>query len=622
MKNLYKVLNIFVLAAVIALMGGCFSPWEGDGATITINVGGDGGRMAFHLLNDDIKKNIRYTADIKGPSEMTGVPFETETQTLKLFVTPGIYNITVFAALYGKPYAEGSAENVKVRAGRSTPVDIILSYVKEPEHEHVYSEEWFKDAEQHWHECSCGDKADAADHDWGEYIEETPATETEEGEEKTTCTICGETKTRPVAPLDHRHIWSEEWEVKTSATCTENGEEIRVCTLYENHIDTPRPIPALGHDDGEWHTTLNPTCTVVGTKELRCTRDDYVLSSDTIPALGHDDGAWHITIDPTCTAEGTKQLHCTRDSVVLDSETIDIDPDAHNWSAYTQTTAPTCSAAAIETRTCSHDTSHKEIRTGVPIDPAAHNWADNWEVTQYITITHDGEETDACTRESEHTRTRPVTDVPTFTAVADLGTYLSGLPATTAADAYKVKLNVADLTSPTHIRTTLNNNANKYVFIDLSGSTTITSIGYNVFNNYYYYNGANISEVCITLAGITIPDSVTSIGSYAFLSTNLASVTIPNRVISIGGDAFSSCTRLTSVTISNSVTSISDFAFAGCTSLTSVTFESTIASGSFGTTIPFPGDLRAKFYATDTTNGTPGTYTTANPGSNPTWTKE
>ena len=69
-----------------------------------------------------------------------------------------------------------------------------------------------------------------------------------------------------------------------------------------------------------------------------------------------------------------------------------------------------------------------------------------------------------------------------------------------------------------------------------------------------------------------IPNSVTSIGEYAFsLCTGLTSITIPNSVTSIGERAFSYCYGLTSITIPNSVTEIGEGAFFYCSGLTSVT---------------------------------------------------
>ena len=47
---------------------------------------------------------------------------------------------------------------------------------------------------------------------------------------------------------------------------------------------------------------------------------------------------------------------------------------------------------------------------------------------------------------------------------------------------------------------------------------------------------------------MTIPDSVTSIGSSAFYNcSSLTSVTIPDSVTSIGGAAFNGCSSLTTV---------------------------------------------------------------------------
>ena len=81
------------------------------------------------------------------------------------------------------------------------------------------------------------------------------------------------------------------------------------------------------------------------------------------------------------------------------------------------------------------------------------------------------------------------------------------------------------------------------------------------------------------MTSVTIPDSVTLIGNYAFRNcTSLKSVTIGNSVTSIGNEAFYDCTSLTSVTIPNSVTEIRRYAFYGCTSLTSVTIGNSVTS--------------------------------------------
>ena len=78
---------------------------------------------------------------------------------------------------------------------------------------------------------------------------------------------------------------------------------------------------------------------------------------------------------------------------------------------------------------------------------------------------------------------------------------------------------------------------------------------------------------------VVIPQGVTSIGDYAFRGcSGLTSITIPNSVTSIGEEAFSYCSRLTSVTIPNSVMSIGDSAFWNCDGLTSVAIPDSVTS--------------------------------------------
>ena len=79
---------------------------------------------------------------------------------------------------------------------------------------------------------------------------------------------------------------------------------------------------------------------------------------------------------------------------------------------------------------------------------------------------------------------------------------------------------------------------------------------------------------CSGLTSVSIPNSVTFIGSNAFYGcSGLTSVSIPNSVTSIGGRAFEDCSGLTSVSIGNSVTSIGGWAFRGCSNLTTLNFN-------------------------------------------------
>ena len=85
-------------------------------------------------------------------------------------------------------------------------------------------------------------------------------------------------------------------------------------------------------------------------------------------------------------------------------------------------------------------------------------------------------------------------------------------------------------------------------------------------------NGNNV------ITKIIIPNSVTSIGDFAFIGSSLTSINIPNSVTSIGLNAFESCSSLTSINIPNSVTSIESFAFDGCTALTKIEIPNSVTS--------------------------------------------
>lgn len=76
------------------------------------------------------------------------------------------------------------------------------------------------------------------------------------------------------------------------------------------------------------------------------------------------------------------------------------------------------------------------------------------------------------------------------------------------------------------------------------------------------------------LTKFDIPNSVTTLGSYAFSGNFLLEeITIPNSVTSIGSYAFNGCFYLKEVAIPNSVNAIGNYAFCGCSTLTNVTLH-------------------------------------------------
>ena len=94
---------------------------------------------------------------------------------------------------------------------------------------------------------------------------------------------------------------------------------------------------------------------------------------------------------------------------------------------------------------------------------------------------------------------------------------------------------------------------------------TVRSIGSWAFRGY-------------DIPSITLPNGITTIGSGAFEGTTLTSITIPSTVTTIYGSAFRGCLNLEGLNIGSGVTTINKYAFSGCKSLTSVTVPNTVTS--------------------------------------------
>ena len=170
-------------------------------------------------------------------------------------------------------------------------------------------------------------------------------------------------------------------------------------------------------------------------------------------------------------------------------------------------------------------------------------------------------------------KTGTVTDCDSSVTKANIPHTIKGVTVTSiGGSAFRYCTSLTSVTIPDSV-TSIGNCA-------FASCTSLTGIWVAEGNSHYANDASGVlfNKDKTTLvqcpgafAAYTIPNSVTSIGEYAFSHcTSLTSVTIPNSVTSIGEHAFSYCTSLTSVTISDSVTSIGEYAFYDCTSLTDV----------------------------------------------------
>ena len=107
--------------------------------------------------------------------------------------------------------------------------------------------------------------------------------------------------------------------------------------------------------------------------------------------------------------------------------------------------------------------------------------------------------------------------------------------------------------------------------IETATNTLIAGFQNTIIPNSVTSIGKYAFRYCSNLISITVPDTVTTIEEWAFsYCSGLTSIEISNSVKSIDNGTFSNCSSLSHIEIPNSVTSIGEWAFSECKSLTSV----------------------------------------------------
>ena len=221
------------------------------------------------------------------------------------------------------------------------------------EHTHSYGSEWKNDADNHWHECSCGDKKDTAAHTAGEWIIDTPATATTSGSKHKECTVCGYTMTTETIPAtgggEHTHSYGSEWK-------NDADNHWHECSCGDKK-DT------AAHTAGEWIIDTPATATTDGSKHKECTVCKRVLETGTIPAIGSGEHTHNYSSDwKSDSINHWKECSC--------GDKADVAAHSFKWVVDKEATATKKGSKHEECKICGYKRSAVEIpATGTSTAP-------------------------------------------------------------------------------------------------------------------------------------------------------------------------------------------------------------------------------------------------------------
>jgi hypothetical protein len=135
-------------------------------------------------------------------------------------------------------------------------------------------------------------------------------------------------------------------------------------------------------------------------------------------------------------------------------------------------------------------------------------------------------------------------------------------------------INFSDLiiiNTSSNINYTLDNGTNRATVYQYNGTPTTITIPSSITVSSVNYNVTSIGDSaftqCLLLESVTLPDTLTTIGAFAFSSNSgssngLISINIPSSVTSIGTSAFQNCSNLATITFLQKSGNLPDFVSA------------------------------------------------------------
>ena len=146
---------------------------------------------------------------------------------------------------------------------------------------------------------------------------------TVEGSITYTCTVCGDTYSETV-PAHVEHEWDEGSQLK-APTCTETGSMKYECKIC--HTTKTEDIPATGehrYDTFVGYET-EPTCTTAGSATYKCMTCEATMTKEVQPTGVHSLGDWAIDTEATLYQTGSRHKECTACDYKTSVESYELD---------------------------------------------------------------------------------------------------------------------------------------------------------------------------------------------------------------------------------------------------------------------------------------------------------
>ncbi len=224
------------------------------------------------------------------------------------------------------------------------------------------------DGANHERECARCHITETAVHVWNEGVQTKAPTCKEQGSTLFTCTVCGATKTEPIAIDSTNHAdYGTHVENAASATCTEAGYTgDTVCNGCGAVLMPGETINPLDHNWGEWTDKGDGA-----NHERECDRCHETETAVHVWNEGVQTKA------PTCNEEGSTLFTCTVCGATK-TEAIAIDPNNHSgYGMHIENAAPATCTEAGYTGDAVCNGCGAVLTIGVTIDAHGHDYHKN-----------------------------------------------------------------------------------------------------------------------------------------------------------------------------------------------------------------------------------------------------